>query len=65
MVLAIATNSSALMASAAASSVSKDMETSMERLATGKRINCATDDAAIAFSLASEINGLNPAVGEK
>ena len=65
MVLAIATNSSALMASAAASSVNKDMETSMERLATGKRINSAADDAAgvaIASRMTSEINGLNQAI---
>ena len=65
MVLAIATNSSALMASAAASSVNKDMETSMERLATGKRINSAADDAAgvaIASRLTSEIRGTNQAI---
>ena len=65
MVLAIATNSSALMASAAASSVNKDIETSMERLATGKRINSAADDAAgvaIASRMTSEINGLNQAI---
>jgi flagellin len=34
------------MAQAAASSVNKEMEISMERLATGKRINGASDDAA-------------------
>ncbi|SHJ16927.1 flagellin [Thalassobacter stenotrophicus DSM 16310] len=65
MVLAIATNSSALMASAAASSVNKDMETSMERLATGKRINSAADDAAgvaIASRLDAEIRGTNQAI---
>jgi len=65
MVLAIATNSSALMASAAASSVNKDMETSMERLATGKRINSASDDAAgvaIASRLTAEIRGTNQAI---
>ena len=65
MVLAIATNYSALLASAAASSVNKDMETSMERLATGKRINSAADDAAgvaIASRMTSEINGLNQAI---
>lgn len=65
MVLAIGTNSSALMASAAASSVNKDMETSMERLSTGKRINSAADDAAgvaIASRMTSEINGLNQAI---
>ena len=65
MVLAIATNSSALMAAASASSVNKDMETSMERLSTGKRINSAADDAAgvaIASRLSSEIRGTNQAI---
>ena len=46
MALTVATNTGALMAQAAASSVNKDMELSMERLATGKRINGASDDAA-------------------
>jgi hypothetical protein len=41
-----ATNTGALMAQAAASSVNKEMEISMERLSTGKRINGAADDAA-------------------
>mgnify|MGYP006150304785 FL=1 len=46
MALSIATNTGALMAAASATSVNKDMETSMERLSTGKRINSASDDAA-------------------
>jgi len=46
MALTVATNTGALMAQAAASSVNKEMETSMERLSTGKRINGASDDAA-------------------
>ncbi len=46
MALTVATNTGALMAQAAASSVNKEMEMSMERLATGKRINGASDDAA-------------------
>ncbi|MCR9140341.1 MAG: flagellin [Alphaproteobacteria bacterium] len=65
MALAIATNTGALMAAAAATSVNKDMETSMERLSTGKRINSATDDAAgvaIASRLSSEIRGTNQAM---
>jgi flagellin len=65
MALAIATNTGALMAAAAASSVNKDMETSMERLSTGKRINSAADDAAgvaIASRLSSEIRGTNQAI---
>jgi flagellin len=65
MALAIATNTGALMAAASATSVNKDMETSMERLSTGKRINSAADDAAgvaIASRMTSEINGLNQAI---
>jgi hypothetical protein len=41
MALAIATNNAALRAAASASSVNRDMETSMARLSTGKRINAA------------------------
>jgi flagellin len=53
------------MAQAAASSVNKEMEMSMERLSTGKRINSAADDAAgvaIASRLTSEIKGTNQAI---
>jgi flagellin len=65
MALTVATNTGALMAQAAASSVNKEMETSMERLASGKRINGASDDAAgvaIASRLTSEIRGTNQAI---
>lgn len=65
MALTVATNTGALMAQAAASSVNKEMETSMERLSTGKRINSASDDAAgvaIASRLTSEIRGTNQAI---
>jgi len=65
MALTVATNTGALMAQAAASSVNKDMELSMERLSTGKRINSAADDAAgvaIASRLTSEIKGTNMAI---
>jgi flagellin len=65
MALSIATNTGALMAAASASSVNKEMETSMERLSTGKRINSAADDAAgvaIASRLTSEIKGTNQAI---
>jgi flagellin len=65
MALTVGTNSGALMAQAAASSVNKTMENSMERLATGKRINSASDDAAgvaIASRLTSEIRGTNQAI---
>ena len=53
------------MAQAAASSVNKEMEISMERLSTGKRINSAADDAAgiaISSRLTSEIRGTNQAI---
>jgi len=65
MALTVATNVGALMAQSAASSVNKEMEISMERLSTGKRINSAADDAAgvaIASRLTSEIRGTNQAI---
>ena len=65
MALTVATNTGALMAQAAASSVNKEMEISMERLSSGKRINSASDDAAgvaIASRLTSEIRGTNQAI---
>ena len=65
MALTVATNTGALMAQAAASSVNKEMEISMERLSTGKRINGASDDAAgvaIASRLTAEITGTNQAI---
>ena len=58
MALAIPTSSAALQASASASKASADMETSMERIASGKRINSSADDAAgvaISSRLTSEI----------
>jgi len=65
MALSVATNTGALMAQAAASSVNKEMEISMARLSTGQRINSASDDAAgvaIASRLTSEIKGTNQAI---
>jgi flagellin len=65
MALAISTNNAALNAAAAASSVNRDMETSMARLSSGKRINSAADDAAgvaIASRLSSEIRGTDQAI---
>jgi flagellin len=65
MALSVATNTGALMAQAAASSVNKEMQTSMARLSTGQRINSASDDAAgvaIASRLTSEIKGTNQAI---
>ena len=65
MALAIATNNAALQAAAAASSVNRDMETSMARLSSGKRINSASDDAAgvaISSRLSAEIRGTDQAI---
>jgi len=65
MALAIATNNAALRAAASASSVNRDMETSMARLSTGKRINSASDDAAgvaISSRLSAEIRGTDQAI---
>ena len=65
MAITIGTNVASLQASAAASSVNRDLETSMARLSTGKRINSAADDAAgvaIASRLSSEIRGTDQAI---
>jgi flagellin len=65
MALAIATNNAALNAAASASSVNRDMGTSMARLSSGKRINSASDDAAgvaISSRLSAEIRGTDQAV---
>jgi flagellin len=65
MALSIATNTAALQASASASSVNRDLETSMARLSSGKRINSASDDAAgvaIASRLTAEIRGTDQAI---
>ena len=65
MALAIATNNAALNAAASASSVNRDMESSMARLSSGKRINSASDDAAgvaISSRLSAEIRGTDQAI---
>lgn len=65
MALSIGTNTAALDAAAAASAVNSSLETSMERLSTGKRINSASDDAAgvaIASRLTAEIRGTNQSI---
>jgi len=65
MALAIATNNGALNAAASASSVNREMETSMARLSSGKRINSASDDAAgvaISSRLSAEIRGTDQAI---
>ena len=64
MALSVATNVGALSATKAASAVNKTMETSMARLASGKRINSAADDSAglaIASRLTAESRGLDMA----
>ncbi|BCA59972.1 flagellin N-terminal helical domain-containing protein [Sphingomonas sp. HMP6] len=61
----IGTNVAALRATNASNSASAALQTSIERLSTGKRINSAKDDAAglaIASSLTSQIKGQNQAI---
>ena len=63
--IAINTNVGALSAKAAVGSVNTAMETAMERLSSGKRINAAKDDAAgtsIALRLTSEIKSINQSI---
>ena len=63
--LSINTNVGALNASQSSYSVNKSMETSMARIASGKRINTGADDAAGLFvtkRMTTEIQGLNQAV---
>ena len=62
--LSINTNVGALRASDSAYSVNKSMETSMQRLSSGKRINGAMDDAAglqISQRMTAEIRGFHQA----
>jgi flagellin len=61
----INTNIGATRAANALATNERDMNTSMERLSTGKRINSAQDDAAglaIASKMTSQINSLDQAV---
>jgi flagellin len=61
----INTNIAALMAQGALSSNSANLQTAMQQLSTGKRVNTAADDAAgmaIINNFTSQINGLNQAV---
>ena len=65
MALSIGTNDSAMRASKQQVLQLGDMEASMERLSTGKRINSASDDAAgvaISSRLSAEIRGTNQSV---
>ena len=65
MSMVINTNVAALNAQLAQSRTNEAMETSMQRLSTGKKINSAADDAAgmaIAARMESQIKGLSMAV---
>jgi flagellin len=65
MSMVIGTNVSSLTAQRHLTSSRADMEQSMERLASGKRINSAMDDAAglaISHKLESKIAGLNQGI---
>jgi flagellin len=65
MAMVVNTNVSSLIAQSAANATNKSLDTAMERLSTGKRINSAADDAAgvaIASRLESEIRGVNQAI---
>jgi flagellin len=65
MSMVIGTNVASLTAQRHLASSRADMETSMERLSSGSRINSAMDDAAgmgIVHKLDSKISGLNQAV---
>ena len=65
MPLSINTNIASLTAQRAMYNSNSALETSFERLSTGKRINSAADDAAglaIGKDLESRVNGLNQAV---
>lgn len=61
----IATNTSALRAANASSMANSELQTAMQRLSTGKRINSAKDDAAglaIAASMTTQITGMNQGI---
>jgi len=65
MTVVINTNISSITASRILGSNRGDLETAMERLASGKRINSANDDAAgmaVAAKMRADIRGLNQAV---
>ena len=65
MALALTTNNAALNAAASVSSVNRDIEKSIARLSSGKRINSASDYAAgVAMSsrLTAEVRGTNQAI---
>ncbi|MGD9811155.1 MAG: flagellin [Sphingobium sp.] len=60
----IGTNVAAMRAQSASTSAANSLQTSMERLSSGKRINSAKDDAAglaISTKMTAQIRGLNAA----
>ena len=61
----INTNSSAIRAGNASRAANMSLQSAMERLSTGKRINSAKDDAAglaISSSMTAQIRGMNQAI---
>ena len=65
MALYVNTNVSSLNAQRMLTNSSRELDTSYERLSSGRRINSAADDAAglqISDRLTSQINGLNQSV---
>ena len=68
MSMVIGTNIASLTAQRHLASSRLDMETSMERLASGSRINSAMDDAAglaIAGRMTAQVQGLDQAVNRQ
>ena len=65
MSMVINTNTASLIAQAAQSKTQSEMETAMQRLSTGKRINSSADDAAgmaMSARMESQIKGLSMAM---
>jgi flagellin len=65
MSMVINTNTASMIAQAAQATTQREMETAMERLSTGKRINSAADDAAgmaMSSRMESQIKGLTMAI---
>ena len=61
----IGTNTASLRAGNASNSANMSLQSAMERLSTGKRINSAKDDAAglaIAQSMSSQVRGMNQGI---
>ena len=65
MSMTVNTNVGSLVAQQAANATTRNLETAMERLSTGKRINSAADDAAgvaIATRMTSQSRGIEQAI---